>query len=199
MRKRKNSIKKQTTVLLIVEGTTEKKFFDYVNQKQECIHFTIKEVGTGEYNEVRKKLESELKRNDTYDKIFCIFDGDLVEKSIENFELNLKRMEEKGAHLICSYRCFENWLLYFFNNFTTGTSKSELVKQRLEKISNGKYISETKFEDEFFYGNKNLANVNAKRIAKNIGYDGKNLIAVIKKKSEPFTNIYEIFDVLEIN
>lgn len=94
MRKKKDKVKKIITVLLIVEGNTEKKLFDYINQKQKGTNFTVKYVGTGEYHEIRKKLEIELKRNNTYDKIFCIFDGDLVEKSFKNFEDNVQKMKK---------------------------------------------------------------------------------------------------------
>lgn len=54
MRKKKDKVKKIITVLLIVEGNTEKKLFDYINQKQKGINFTVKYVGTGEYHEIRK-------------------------------------------------------------------------------------------------------------------------------------------------
>ena len=38
MRKKKDKIKKITTVLLIVEGNTEKKLFDYINQQQKKLY-----------------------------------------------------------------------------------------------------------------------------------------------------------------
>lgn len=50
----------------------------------------------------------------------------------------------------------------------------------------------------FFYNNLVKANVHAKRIAEEKGYDRKNIINIIKLKSEPFTNIYELFEELEI-
>lgn len=198
MRKKKDKVKKIITVLLIVEGNTEKKLFDYINQKQKGINFTVKYVGTGEYHEIRKKLEIELKRNNTYDKIFCIFDGDLIEKGFKNFEDNIQKMKKFGAEIICSYRCIENWFLYFFDNFSTGSMDSNTVKTRLIKVSNGKYNSETDFDEEFFYNNLVKANIHAKRIAEEKGYDGKNIINIIKLKSEPFTNIYELFEELQI-
>lgn len=75
---------------------------------------------------------------------------------------------------------------------------SNTVKTRLIKVSNGKYNSETDFDEEFFYNNLVKANVHAKRIAEEKGYDRKNIINIIKLKSEPFTNIYELFEELEI-
>lgn len=198
MRNKKCRVKKITTVLLIVEGNTEKKLFDYVNQKQRDINFTVKCVGTGEYQEIRKKLETEILRNNTYDKVFCIFDGDLIEKSLKNFEDNIHKMMKQHANIICSYRCIENWLLYFFNDFSTGNIDSNAVKNKLIKISNGKYKSETNFDEEFFYNNLEKVNIQAKRIAEEKGYTGNNIAAVIKKKSEPFTNIYELFEKLGI-
>ena len=198
MRKKKDKIKKITTVLLIVEGNTEKKLFDYINQQQKDINFTVKCVGTGEYHEIRKKLETEIKRNDTYDNIFCIFDGDLIEKSLKNFEDNIHKMIKSNAEIMCSYRCIENWLLYFFDNFSTGSMDSNAVKTRLIKVSNGKYKSETDFDEEFFYNNLDKANTHAKRIAEEKGYNGKNIVNIIKLKSEPFTNIYELFEELKI-
>lgn len=198
MRKKKDKIKRIITVLLIVEGNTEKKLFDYINQQQKNINFTVKCVGTGEYHEIKKKLEIELKRNNTYDKIFCIFDGDLIDKSLKNFEDNILKMIKYNAEIICSYRCIENWLLYFFDNFSTGSTDSNAVKTRLIRVSDGKYKNETDFDENFFYNNLNKANIHAKRIAEEKGYNGTNIINLIKLKSEPFTNIYELFDELKI-
>ena len=107
-------------------------------------------------------------------------------------------MIKSNAEIMCSYRCIENWLLYFFDNFSTGSMDSNSVKTRLVKVSNGKYRSETDFDEEFFYNNLDKANTHAKRIAEEKGYNEKNIVNIIKLKSEPFTNIYELFEKLKI-
>ncbi len=78
-------------------------------------------------------------------------------KSEEIFKMdimnNIHKMTKSNAEIMCSYRCIENWLLYFFDNFSTGSMDSNAVKTRLIKVSNGKYKSETDFDEEFFYNN----------------------------------------------
>lgn len=131
------------------------------------INFTVKYVGTGEYYEIRKKLEEELKKNNTYDEIYCVFDGDLISKSIVNFETNIKKIQKLNSKIICSYRCFENWFLHFFDNFSTGSIDSNSVKKRLVKLSKGKYINETIYDEKFFLKiEKKLIKMQKKKLGK---------------------------------
>ncbi len=125
VRERRNaSLKRQRqirapydTVLIVCEGSkTEPDYFKELKNELRLsnanIHICGKECGTAPESVVKYAL-GELKKDPTYDRIFCVFDKD-QHKSYQAAIGQIKA--KKKFKVITSVPCFEFWLLLHFRD-----------------------------------------------------------------------------------
>ena len=129
----------------IISGgeNTERYYFIHISNVTEY-KFNIKpEYFSGEsnYTEVFEKRITEIIRNNTDAKIFCVFDwdtiyGDAVKlKKHKDFTDKFKEEIKNGSVVICeSMPCIEYWFLLHFTNYTKLLKTYSKVSQLLSPL-----------------------------------------------------------------
>ncbi|MCG2717116.1 MAG: RloB family protein [Candidatus Marinimicrobia bacterium] len=124
-------------ILIVCEGETEKIYFEAFPLKM--ANLTI--IGTGSNTKTlikRAKRESEdsIKRDESYDQIWCVFDRDSLSK--EQFNTAIQMAESRGFQVAWSNEAFELWYVLHFEYLNAGITRDQYC-QKLDTLIGRKY------------------------------------------------------------
>jgi hypothetical protein len=88
----------------------------------------------------------ELKSQEAYDQVWCVFDRDSF--LVENFNKAVELAKQKSIQVAYSNEAFELWYLLHFHYYNTGMTRED-YKARLTKLLGHEYRknSETMYEE----------------------------------------------------
>jgi len=100
-------------ILIVCEGETEKIYFEAFP----LMTANLKTISTGSNTKTlikRAKRESEdsIKRDESYDQVWCVFDRDSFSK--EQFNTAIQMAESRGFQVAWSNEAFELWYVLHF-------------------------------------------------------------------------------------
>lgn len=178
--------KEKRRFLIVCEGQTEKAYADfYAKNYPDLICDTTHDCGTSPRCIVQYALE-QAKKDDDYDHVFAMFDGDIQNE--ENFSDALRLIDGVNSKnsgtkfsAIHSTPCFEYWLYLHFRferkpfkgtpeSKSAGTQMSDALKtcQGMESYTKGTDLNFTAFA-----GKLDTAIRNAERIEEQASGDGQ--------------------------
>ncbi|ANN49199.1 hypothetical protein A6F53_08045 [Levilactobacillus brevis] len=143
-------------IIFLVEGKSEKVFFEMLAQKYKLTASKVIKIldGTGHdfVDKAKSKLNDPKLKTDNKTKVFVIFDNDSNLSDIDSegknninelFSKAQKVKKVESCDLVVSNICFEVWLLAHYQKMTPGIKSTKWLNQKL-----GYYL-----EDEYIKGN----------------------------------------------
>lgn len=125
--RRAANMKIKPAFLIVCEGkNTEPSYFNQFR----LTSATIKAVGKGYNTTAVVKQAKQLKKEDTYDQVWVVFDRDI--HSTQNFNNAIKMAEKFGFGVAYSNQAFEYWLILHFN----AHQGSKLHRSRYNELIN---------------------------------------------------------------
>ncbi len=136
--------------------------------------------------DIEKKIINKFEMRGIFerDKIFLVFDGD--EKKENELDKMVNICKKNNLKIIFSNPCFEYWFLCHFGNFPQNYDING-VKTKFKEEYNKRFQNEIDIYENLNQ-NLNFAIKNSKRIFKK---------KKISMNSNPYTNLYEIYDYLK--
>lgn len=139
MPRKTNKIQSNTTILLVVEGHTERIYFSEMRLYERIPGITIVPK-LAQHSDLYHILRTALKENETgvYDSIWCVFDGDTLTSNEITDEVrdSMKKAVDRGIKLAESFPAFEIWfLLHYEMPKNTYSSQNEVINALLKYIS----------------------------------------------------------------
>ena len=124
-------------ILIVCEGETEKIYFEAFP----LTTANLKTISTGSNTKTlikRAKKESEdaIKRDESYDQVWCVFDRDSFSK--EQFNTAIQMTESRGFQVAWSNEAFELWYVLHFEYLNTGITRDQYC-QKLDTLIGRKY------------------------------------------------------------
>ncbi|HEH4644954.1 TPA: RloB domain-containing protein [Campylobacter coli] len=185
LRDRKTKRKENEVILIVCEGEKTEK--NYLNQLKDF--FRLSNVSINIISSKKPdpsqivEFTKEKNKDDSYDKIYCVFDKD----THSNFNEAKQKCEKYNFEAIISNPCFEFWILLHFEYtakpFGTNSPCSELIDNDLKK-----YIKD-------YTKNYNFANI----IKKNLDIAIANAQKVNKEaENNNYTSSYTFMDKLAL-
>ncbi|WGS68714.1 RloB family protein [Lactiplantibacillus plantarum] len=153
MSRTRNKRKLKPKIIFLVEGKSEKVFFEMLAQKYKLTASKVVKIldGTGHdfVDKAKSKLTDPQLKADNKTKVFVIFDNDSNlsdvysrEKSNINelFSKAQKVTKVESCDLVISNICFEVWLLAHFQKMTPGLKSTKWLNQKLGQYLGEEYI-----------------------------------------------------------
>jgi len=124
-------------ILIVCEGETEKIYFEAFPLKSA----NLKTISTGSNTKTliqRAKRESEdaIKRDESYDQVWCVFDRDSFSK--EQFNTAIQMAQSSGFQVAWSNEAFELWYVLHFEYLNAGITRDQYC-QKLDTLIGRKY------------------------------------------------------------
>lgn len=145
-RKIKKRIKVRNTIALLVEGKTEKWYFDMLKRNERQLSFTIKPE-LPQKKKLKDQFEKVVELSNHYDKVFWVVDFDVILKDNRESKSKVKpideylkyknKLEKNHSNVICIINnpCIEYWFLlhYMFTDrsFSSCEGSTVLLKKYL--------------------------------------------------------------------
>lgn len=132
MPRKTNKKKPNRTILLVVEGQTEKEYFSDLKNSEKLLSVTIIPK-IASHSSVSNILESAIRESKyrIYDSIWCVFDRDTkVTKKAEHLE---SQAVKKGIKIADSLPAFEIWFLLHYTMPQYSYSKQDKLIEELKK------------------------------------------------------------------
>lgn len=179
MPRKTNTRKANRTILLVVEGQTEKEYFSDLKNSEKLLSVTIipKVASHSSISHILEYAIREEKSN-VYDSIWCVFDRDVsTTEKIENLE---SKALKKGIKIADSLPAFEIWfLLHYTIPKSSYLNQNKLIEELKKYIPN--YVK--------------VGNSKAYSLLKSkLGTAMKNAKDLESKEYETYCNIYKIFE-----
>ena len=179
MPRKTNTRKANRTILLVVEGQTEKEYFSELKNSEKLLSVTIIPK-VASHSSVSNILESAIRESDDkiYDSIWCVFDRDTeVAKKAKALEF---KAVKKGIKIADSLPTFEVWFLLHYT-----IPKSNYLDQ-------DKLIDELKrYIPDYIKGKRMKA---YSLLKSKLGTAMNNAKDLESKEYETYCNIYKIFE-----
>jgi hypothetical protein len=184
-----NAIDLRQRFLIVCEGSkTEPNYFEQF--RVPALVIRVKGTGMNTLSLVRKALE--LREQDDYDQVWCVFDKD--DFLTDQFENAINLAHQKGMHAAYSNQAFELWYVLHFEYINTAISRAAYI-QKL----NGYLAAEYKKNDRGMYHNlrckMDVAIKNAERLLNEYqpshpGYDDPSttvhqLVIALQEQAKP--------------
>lgn len=133
--------------LIVCEGEkTEPNYFRSFRVPKNVAEIDVEEVGENPSKLVNSAKD--LKEQEDYDQVWCVFDRDSW--TPEDFNNALKNAENQGFKVTYSNEAFELWYVLHFEFLNTGISRSNYL-QKLSVLFNQRYQKNSeKIYDELF-------------------------------------------------
>lgn len=133
--------------LIVCEGEkTEPNYFRSFRVPKDVAEIDIK--GVGENPSKLVDSAKDLKEQEEYDQVWCVFDRDSW--TPEDFNNAIKNAENQGFKVAYSNEAFELWYVLHFEFLNTGIPRSDYL-QKLSRLLNQKYQKNSeKIYDELF-------------------------------------------------
>ncbi|MCK4542802.1 MAG: RloB domain-containing protein [Spirochaetales bacterium] len=182
------------TILVVVEGETERTYF-----KQMRVHNRLPNISIEPKLSSRRDpvgiIETAIreKKNGDFDHIWCVFDVDTIDKYPSKYDVVLKRAKRHNISIADSLPCFEVWFLLHFQFSTRQYPGCEQVVEKLRH-----YLTDYRKNTEYFR-KKNLFKYlyiklpDAIKNAKMLDDENSRNDVMNGTKSD----IYRIFEVIE--
>jgi len=151
-------------ILIVCEGKTERLYFDSFPLKSA----NLKTISTGSNTKTlikRAKKESDgaIKRDESYDQVWCVFDRDSFSK--EQFNTAIQMAESSGFQVAWSNEAFELWYVLHFEYLNTGITRDQYC-QKLDTLIGRKYEKTCPYMYNEMLPGQKAAIRNAKRLLK---------------------------------
>ena len=144
--------------LIVCEGAkTEPNYFESFRIPT----VTIKIEGLGENPSKLVQSANELKSQDDYDQVWCVFDRDDWTK--EDFNNAISRAEKYGFKVAYSNEAFELWYVLHFEFLDTGIPRKDYIK-KLTSLLGKKYQKNSKTIYDDLLDKQDTASKNAKKL-----------------------------------
>lgn len=193
MPRKTGTIKSNKTLLLVVEGETEYKYFNELKQSKKIKGVTVK-VAQAPHSQLESIFKTALSAQESkvYDSIWCVYDNDVVSKDIisENAKRLKQKIKNRRIGIADSYPEFEIWFLLHYTIPKTNCNKNELIEELNKYLPNyQKARSGICSQLEKTGASIQIAITNSKILAKR-NEDNKNT-------DVSFCNVYKIFEELD--
>lgn len=133
LRRPVNTREVRQTFLIVCEGEkTEPNYFRSFRVPKTVI--TVHGFGFNTVSLVEQAME--LRRNNEYDQVWCVFDRDAF--PAQNFNLALQRAAQQGIRVAYSNEAFELWYLLHFHYYDTAMSRAD-YGDRLSTLLGNQY------------------------------------------------------------
>ncbi len=125
LRQRRELIRSEKkNILIVCEGETERLYFDSFPLKSA----NLKTISTGSNTKTlikyaKKESEDAIKRDESYDQVWCVFDRDSFSK--EQFNTAIQMAESSGFQVAWSNEAFELWYVLHFEYLNTGITRDQ--------------------------------------------------------------------------
>jgi len=134
LRRRINFREVRQRFLIVCEGEkTEPNYFRSFRVPRDVVD--VRGLGDNTLNLVKKALE--LRRDDDYDQVWCVFDRD--DFPTQNFNAAVELARKSGLHVAYSNEAFELWYLLHFNYHDTAISRRDYIT-KLSKLLGRPYV-----------------------------------------------------------
>ena len=191
-KKKKKQRSKVPCLFLVVEGKSEKIYFENFSSRNCQVKVFV--APSGDPVGLVKKAENLKKRGtidlDDLDKMWCVFDRD--DNNPENIEKALIRAEKNGFKIAFSNPCFEIWLLWHFEETFAYVEISQKLAEKL-KPHLGDYCK-TKDYFDCLQPRMNDTISRAKKAEKMHVQNGRKKFT---REFNPSSNIYEIVEEIQ--
>jgi hypothetical protein len=128
LRRRINFREVRQRFLVVCEGEkTEPNYFRSFRVPKDVV--VVRGLGDNTLTLVKKALE--LRRDDDYDQVWCVFDRD--DFPTQNFNAAVELARHNGLHVAYSNEAFELWYLLHFNYHDTAISRHDYIT-KLSKL-----------------------------------------------------------------
>ncbi|MCX6030999.1 MAG: RloB family protein [Chloroflexi bacterium] len=120
--------------MIVCEGEkTEPNYFRSFRVPRDVVD--VRGLGDNTLNLVKKALE--LRQDDDYDQVWCVFDRD--DFPTQNFNAAVELAGNSGLHVAYSNEAFELWYLLHFNYHDTAISRRDYIT-KLSKLLGRPYV-----------------------------------------------------------
>ena len=134
MPRKTNKVKSIRTVLIVVEGQTERFYFSEINSIERIPGITVLPKESS-HSDIKHVLETALIENETgvYDSVWCVFDRDTFLQDNAEGKLTslLRKTESKGISIADSMPSFEIWFLSHYKKPASHYSNQNAVIDEL--------------------------------------------------------------------
>jgi hypothetical protein len=121
--------------LIVCEGKkTEPNYFRSFRVPKNVAEIDVK--GVGENPSKLVESAQELKEQEEYDQVWCVFDRD--DWPLEDFNNAIEKAQNQGFNVAYSNEAFELWYVLHFEFLNTGISRKDYL-QKLSRLLNRRY------------------------------------------------------------
>ncbi len=132
-----NTREVRQSFLIVCEGEqTEPNYFRSFD-----VNASVRVVGSGDNTMGVVEKAIELREDEEYDQVWCVFDRDSFPP--ERFNSALAKAKNKNINVAYSNEAFELWYLLHFNYYDTAISRHDYQKM-LTELLDGKYQKNSK-------------------------------------------------------
>jgi hypothetical protein len=172
--------------LIVCEGAkSEPNYFRSFRVPKNVAEIDVK--GLGENPSKLVKSAQELKEQEEYDQVWCVFDRD--DWPLEDFNNAIKKAQDQGFKVAYSNEAFELWYVLHFEFLNTGIPRSDYL-QKLSLLLNRRYQKNSEAIYDELFGKQPTAIRNAINLLNQ--YDPR-----IPAKDNPSTTVHLL--VQELN
>lgn len=191
---RKSGFRKvKETLLLVVEGQTEKIYFNQMRSVLRLSNVSV-EPKLSPKNDPFNILETAIKemKEANYQHVWCIFDLDTFTNNPQKYNDIVNKARKKNIFIADSRPCFEIWFLLHYRYSTASYDSSQKVIQELKS-----FISDYCKKQDWIQ-KKNIYKILEPKLVSAIGNSKKleeyNIINSVEDGS--MCNIYKIFELV---
>jgi RloB-like protein len=172
--------------LIVCEGAkSEPNYFRSFRVPKNVAEIDVK--GLGENPSKLVKSAQELKEQEEYDQVWCVFDRD--DWPLEDFNNAIRKAQDQGFKVAYSNEAFELWYVLHFEFLNTGIPRSDYL-QKLNLLLNRRYQKNSEAIYDELFGKQPTAIRNAINLLNQ--YDPR-----IPAKDNPSTTVHLL--VQELN
>jgi RloB-like protein len=172
--------------LIVCEGAkSEPNYFRSFRVPKNAAEIDVK--GLGENPSKLVKSAQELKEQEEYDQVWCVFDRD--DWPLEDFNNAIRKAQDQGFKVAYSNEAFELWYVLHFEFLNTGIPRSDYL-QKLNLLLNRRYQKNSEAIYDELFGKQPTAIRNAINLLNQ--YDPR-----IPAKDNPSTTVHLL--VQELN